>query len=122
MPDGVGGDEDRAGRRGGVVAAANLAVVGHVGAQGEAEVGTRQQLGRPHLARAILGQVEDLQVVHLQAVAGAAVAMPVVRRQGADAAVVAHQDRQGEVAAEQRADGAGHGRIEDDVVDEPVLQ
>ena len=125
MPDRVDGDEDRTGRRGGVDRPPDTAVVAHVVLRelphGVEEVGAGQHLGRPQFPRHVLRVVEDLQVVERRPVRGVAVAVPELTRRGTGDAVVAHQDRQSEVAAEQRPHRPRRVALQDHAVQEPVL-
>ena len=55
------------------------------------------------------------------AVAGAAVAVPLLRRLGARGSVVEHPGRQGGASSQERTHRTGHLRVEDHLRDEPVL-
>ena len=60
-------------------------------------------------------------MVDCVAVAGAAVAVPLLRRLGARGPVVEHPGRQGGTSAQERAHRTSRLRIEDHLCDEPVL-
>ena len=93
-----------------------------IGAPGGHDVGAGHQLGRAELNRGVLGEVEDLDEVELGAEDVVGVVMPVLRGHGAFGKVLTGEDGEADVAAEQRAHDADDLRIEQDVLNEPVLK
>ena len=93
-----------------------------IGTLGGHDVGAGHQFGRAEFDRRILGEVEELDEVELGAEDVVGVVMPVLRRHGTFNTVEAGEDGQTDVAAQQRAHDADDLRIEQDVLDEPVLE
>jgi hypothetical protein len=84
-------------------------------------VRARIDLSGSHFGGSVLGVVENLQVIDLGPVAGAAVTVPVLFGCRTFDQMIRDADGEGEVAAEQRSYSAGDGRIQEDVLDKPVF-